>query len=51
MSADNIFNVLASIMTIALVTVILGSPNTARVIRAAGSSFTTALQTAMTPRG
>lgn len=48
MSADKIFNVVASILTIALVTVVLGSPNTVAIIRQAGRTFTDALQTAMT---
>lgn len=48
MNADRIFNIMASILTIAMVTVILGSPNTANIIRQAGRTFTSALRTAMT---
>jgi len=48
MNADRIFNILASLLTIAMVTVILGSPNTATIIRQAGRTFTNALRTAMT---
>lgn len=48
MNADNVFNIVSSILTIAMVTVVLGSPNTVSVIRTAGRTFTRTLRTAMT---
>lgn len=48
MNADRIFNIVASMLTIAMVTVVLGSPNTVAIIRQAGRTFTEALRTAMT---
>lgn len=48
MNADSLFNIVGSILTIALVTVVLGSENTVAVIRQAGATFTNALRTAMT---
>lgn len=47
MNLNSITNIVSSILTIALVTVVLGSPNTAKVIRQAGATFTGALRTAM----
>lgn len=48
MNMDNVFNLLGSMLTIATITVILGSPNTVTVIRQAGRTFTRTMRTAMT---
>lgn len=48
MDANGLFNIIGSILTIALVTVVLGSDNTVAVLRQAGATFTGALRTAMT---
>lgn len=48
MNPDRIFNLFASVLTIAMITVILGSPNTAQILRTAGETFTGLLRTAMT---
>lgn len=44
---DNIFNVMAAIVTVALVTTIVSSPQTAGIIRAFGNAFSDSLTAAM----
>lgn len=47
MNLDGIFNVAASIVTVALVFVIVSNPGSARVIEAIGSAFSGSLRAAM----
>lgn len=47
MSANNVFDVMAAIVTVALVTVIVTKPNTAAVIRAMGDAFSGSIRVAM----
>lgn len=47
MNADKIANVLGAIVTVALVTTIVASPNTAQVVRAFGDAFGGSLRAAM----
>ena len=47
MNADKAFSVLSSIVTVALVTVLVTKPNTAQVINALGGSFSGVVRTAM----
>jgi hypothetical protein len=44
---DRVFNILGSIVTVAMVTVIVSSPNTSKIIREFGSSFSGAVRSAM----
>lgn len=44
--ADNFFNVLGSIVTVALVAVVVSSPQLAGIIRAFGSAFAGAINAA-----
>jgi len=46
-NADRLFNILGGIVTVAMVTVIVTSPNTRGIIRALGSTFTSSLRAAM----
>lgn len=46
MSLEKLFNVAGAIVTVALVSVIVGSKNTSGVIRAVGSAFSGALRAA-----
>lgn len=46
MTAENLFNLLGSIVALATVAVVLSSPQTARVISASGSAFTNAVKAA-----
>lgn len=46
MSVDRLFNVLGAIVGVALATVIVASPNTARIITAGGSAFAGSLRAA-----
>lgn len=47
MNLDRLFNVAGAIVTVAMVTVFLTSPQTANVIRAVGGSFSEAIRSAM----
>jgi hypothetical protein len=47
MGGDRLFNVMGSIVTVALVTTIVSRPNSARVIRAMGDSFAGSIRAAM----
>lgn len=47
MNAESITNILGAIVTVALVTTIVASPNTAAVIRAFGDSFSGSLRASM----
>jgi hypothetical protein len=47
MTAEKIFQVLGAIVALATVTVVLASPNTARVIQSSGAAFTGSLKAAM----
>lgn len=47
MNANNIVNVLGAIVTVALVTTVVRSPNSSKVISAMGSSFSGAISAAM----
>lgn len=49
MPLDRIANLLGSIVTVALVTVIVSAPRTAEVITALGNAFSSSLRTAMGP--
>jgi len=44
---DKLFNVLGSIVTVALVTTIVSQPNSAKVISASGDAFKGAIQAAL----
>ena len=44
---DKMFNVLGSIVTVALVTTIVSRPNSATVIRAMGSAFSGSIRAAL----
>jgi hypothetical protein len=46
MSADRLFNVLGSIVTVALVTTIVSSKNTAGIVSAFGNAFAGSLKAA-----
>lgn len=50
MNFDKIANIFGSIVTVAMVTVIVSSPNTAKIIRETGSSFSGAVRSAMGKR-
>lgn len=47
MTMERLFNIAGAIVTLATVTVVLTSPQTGNVIRAAGSAFTGSLRAAM----
>ena len=47
MNLDKFFNILGAIVTVALVTVIVSSPQTAQVIGAMGNAFTGSIRAAM----
>lgn len=47
MTGDRIFNVLGSIVTVALVTTIVSRPQSAQVIRAMGNAFSGSIRAAM----
>ncbi len=47
MNANNIFNVAGAIVTVALVTTLVSAPNTAAVIGALGTAFSSSLKAAM----
>jgi hypothetical protein len=47
MNTDKIFNILGAIVTVAMVSVIVSSPNTGKIIREFGSSFSGAVRSAM----
>lgn len=47
MNADKALSIGSAIVTVALVTVIVSNPNSAKVIRAVGDSFSGALRAAM----
>lgn len=44
--ADQFFNILGSIVTVALVAVVVSSPNMARIIQAFGNAFSGAINAA-----
>ena len=46
-NADKALSIIGSVLTIALVTVLVTKPNTAKVVKAAGDSFTGLVRTAM----
>lgn len=46
MNADNIFSVLSSIVTVALVTTIVSRPTSADIIRALGDAFANSIAAA-----
>jgi hypothetical protein len=46
-NVDKIANIFAGITTVALVTTIVGSPNTAAIIRAMGNAYTGGIRAAM----
>ena len=50
MNFDRILNIFAAIVTVALVTVIVSSPNSARIVSASGSAFSNSLRAAMGKR-
>lgn len=47
MNADKFFNILASIVTVALVTTIVSRPTSASVIRAMGEAFSGSIRAAL----
>ncbi len=47
MSGDRLFNVIGSLVTVALVTTIVSRPQSAQVIRAMGSAFAGSIRAAM----
>lgn len=47
MSANDIFDILSAIVTVAMVTVIVSSPQTSEVIRALGTAFAESVSAAM----
>lgn len=47
MNAERIFNVAGAIVTVALVTTLVTSPQTSAIIRAIGSAFTGSIRAAM----
>lgn len=47
MSGDRLFNVVGSIVTVALVTTIVSRPQSAQVIRAMGNAFAGSIRAAM----
>jgi hypothetical protein len=49
-NADKLFNVMGSIVTVAMVTVVVSNPGTAGVIRAFGEAFSGSLRAAMGKR-
>lgn len=47
MTVDRIANVAAAIVTVALVTTLVSSQNTAKIVQAVGSTFTSSIRAAM----
>jgi len=47
MNADRLFNLLGSIVVVALVTTVVTSRNSARIVSATGGAFTNSLKAAM----
>lgn len=47
MNASNIFDVLAAIVTVAMVTAVVQSPNSAGVIKASGNAFSGSIKSAL----
>lgn len=47
MSGDRLFNVIGSIVTVALVTTVVSRPQSAQVIRAMGGAFAGSIRAAM----
>lgn len=47
MTGDRLFNVIGSIVTVALVTTVVSRPQSAQVIRAMGSAFAGSIRAAM----
>jgi hypothetical protein len=47
MTGDRVFNVLGSIVTVALVTTVVSRPQSAQVIRAMGAAFAGSISAAM----
>lgn len=47
MNGDKLFNVLGSIVTVALVTTVVSRPQSAQVIRAMGGAFAGSIRAAM----
>lgn len=47
MTFDRIFNVAGAIVGLAMVTVLVSNPNTARVVNSVGGAFTGSLRAAM----
>lgn len=47
MNLDRVFNIAGLIVGVGMVTVIVGSPNTANVVKAVGNAFSGSLKTAM----
>jgi len=44
---DRVMNIVGSIVMVGLVTVVVTSPNTAKIVSSAGNAFTNSLATAM----
>lgn len=47
MNLDRAFNILGSLIVLATVTVVVASPNSAKLVSSAGGAFTNALRAAM----
>ena len=47
MTGDKVFNVLGTIVTVALVTTIVSRPNSAKVIKAMGDAFSGSIRAAL----
>lgn len=47
MNLDQLFNLAGAFVTLAMVTVVLSSPNTSRVVRSLGNTFQGSLKAAM----
>lgn len=47
MSLDRVFNVAGAIVGVALATVLVASPNTARIVTSVGNAFSGSLRAAM----
>ena len=47
MNLERVFNIAGLLIGVATITVVLGSPQTARIIQASGSAFTSSLRAAM----
>lgn len=46
MNLDGVFNIAAAIVTLAMISVVVTSPNTAQVIRAIGTTFSSSIKAA-----